>query len=69
MKKNKGLVDFEFYFVLYVMALVVVGWFIDINGLFNSNTENSHGLFLVPLFGSIVGYLALKIAKKKVSTN
>ena len=69
MKNKKGLVDVEFYFILYVMALVVVGWFIDINGLFNSNAENSHGLILLPLFGSIVGFLALKIAKKKVSTN
>jgi len=69
MKNKKGLVDVEFYFILYVLALVVVGWFIDINGLFHSNTENSHGLFLIPLFGSIVGFLVLKIAQKKVSTN
>ena len=69
MKKNKGIVDFEFYFILYIMVLVVAGWFIDINGLFNSNTENSHGLFLLPIFGSIVDYLAIKFVQKKVSTN
>ncbi|MDW1698625.1 DUF3925 family protein, partial [Vibrio sp. Vb2898] len=33
----------EFYFVLYMMLLYVIGWVIDVNGLFLSSYFNLAG--------------------------
>jgi hypothetical protein len=62
--KNQGMSNAEFYFILYVTALFIVGWLIDTNGII-STTFNLYGLILVPTIGSAIGYVAWKFFNKK----
>ncbi|HEK9103030.1 DUF3925 family protein [Bacillus pfraonensis] len=55
----------EFYFVLYMMLLFVVGWFMDVNGLFLSKYFTLAGMISLPLVGGIVGFFIMSISKEQ----
>ncbi|MFX3625309.1 MAG: DUF3925 family protein [Ectobacillus sp.] len=56
--------DREFYFVLYVVMLLVLGWLMDTNGLFLSKWFNLAGLIIVPTIGSAIGYFIMSLGKR-----
>jgi hypothetical protein len=64
MKKDKSesMSNAQFYFILYVTALIVIGWVIDTSGII-TNSFNLYGLIFVPTLGSIVGYVTWKSFK------
>lgn len=53
----------EFYFVLYMMLLYVIGWVIDVNGLFLSFYFNLVGEIMFLLVGGIVGLFIMFVNK------
>ena len=59
----------EFYFVLYMMLLYVIGWVIDVNGLFLSSYFNLAGEIMLPLVGGIVGLFVMSINKQQNNKN
>jgi hypothetical protein len=62
--QRETLSDREFYFVLYIITLLVLGWFMDVNSMFVSKWFNLAGMILVPTIGCIVGYFAMALGKR-----
>ena len=55
----------EFYFVLYMMMLLVLGWFMDVNGIFLSKYFTLAGILTVPTIGGLVGYFIMRLSKQQ----
>ena len=49
----------------YMMLLYVIGWVIDVNGLFLSSYFNLAGEIMLPLVGGIVGLFVMSINKQQ----
>ncbi|WP_379967737.1 DUF3925 family protein [Ectobacillus sp. sgz5001026] len=62
--QHEMLSDREFYYVLLVSMLVVVGWLFDTNALFLSKWFAMSNVILVPAIGGIIGYFAMKFGKQ-----
>jgi hypothetical protein len=61
---TEGISDREFYFVLYMVTLLVLGWFMDTNGIFLSKSFNLAGIILAPTLGGILGYFVMTFGKR-----
>lgn len=56
--------DREFFFVLYLSLLVVVGWLFDTNALFLSKWFAMSNVMLVPVIGGVIGYMLMSFSKR-----
>ncbi|ETT77692.1 hypothetical protein C174_10887 [Bacillus mycoides FSL H7-687] len=48
-----------------MMLLYVIGWVIDVNGLFLSSYFNLAGEIMLPIVGGIVGLFVMSINKEQ----
>ncbi|SFC91794.1 Protein of unknown function [Bacillus sp. 491mf] len=55
----------EFYFVLYMMMLLVLGWFMDVNGIFLSKYFTLAGIITVPTIGGLFGFFIMTLSKQQ----
>ncbi|WP_028400047.1 DUF3925 family protein [Ectobacillus panaciterrae] len=62
--QQETLSDREFYFVLYIITLLILGWFMDVNHMFVSKWFNLAGMILIPTIGGIAGYFVMKLGKR-----
>lgn len=65
--QSEKLSDREFYFTLYMMMLFVIGWFMDVNGIFLSKYFSLAGMITVPVIGGLVGFFIMSIRGHKNS--
>ncbi|MEH7017742.1 MULTISPECIES: DUF3925 family protein [Bacillus] len=63
--QSEKLSNREFYFVLYMMMLLVLGWFMDVNGIFLSKYFTLAGMITVPAIGGLVGYFIMSLNKQQ----
>ncbi|WP_369899904.1 DUF3925 family protein [Bacillus manliponensis] len=61
--QHEKLSDREFYFVLYMMMLFVVGWFMDINGAFLAKYFTLANMIMIPTIGGLVGLFIMSLGE------
>ncbi|MFD3450170.1 DUF3925 family protein [Microbacteriaceae bacterium 4G12] len=62
--QREGMSNREFYFVLYMVALLVLGWIMDVNAIFLSKWFNLAGMIMVPTIGGLIGFFVMNLGKK-----